>query len=140
MARPIKNNVSSGNQGWDGAMDDNFEVWFEGPAPIYEHAGDQTDLEATFAAAMHDRCHVMVNHTTLGWCLYVSDGTAWQIKWILAPQALVAMSDSTSGTANDTLVAVTGSGDDTNINNNFADVAAKLNQIRTILLNSGVVS
>ncbi len=77
MTRPGKNDINSGIQGWDGKADDNDEALFNAPLPIHEHTGDESDLEATFAAAAHDRCHVMVDHTTLGWCRYVSKNSAW---------------------------------------------------------------
>ena len=39
------------------------------------------------------------------------------------------LTDSTGGTANDTLVAISGSGADAAINDNFADLAAKVNAL-----------
>ena len=140
MARPTKNDINSGIQGWDGAMDDNDEALFNAPLPIHEHTGDESDLEATFAAAAHDRCHVMVDHTTHGWSLYVSDGTSWVRCFNLTAPAITALTDSSGGTANDTVAAVSGSGDDTNINNNFADLTAKVNALRTILVDHGLAS
>lgn len=47
--------------------------------------------------------------------------------------------DSSGGTANDTVVAVSGSGADAAINDNFADVTAKLNGILTNLRDRGVI-
>lgn len=41
----------------------------------------------------------------------------------------VTLTDSTGGSANTTCVAVSGSGDDTNINNNFADIIAQINAL-----------
>lgn len=79
MARPLKNDIDSGIQNWDGKIDDNDEVILNGPFPIHQHVGDETDLEATFAAALYDRCFVWVNHTVIGWTLYVSTGTIWEI-------------------------------------------------------------
>lgn len=46
---------------------------------------------------------------------------------------IAALTDSTGGTANDTLVAISGTGDDANINDNFADLAAKVNAILSLL-------
>jgi hypothetical protein len=77
MARPSKNDINSGIQNWDSAMDDNDEALMNAPLPIHEHTGDESDLQSTFAAASYDRCSVMVDHTTLGWSRYVSNGTAW---------------------------------------------------------------
>lgn len=39
------------------------------------------------------------------------------------------LTDSTGGTANTTLVAISGTGDDANVNNNFADLAAQVNAL-----------
>lgn len=50
---------------------------------------------------------------------------------------IVALTDSTGGTPNNTLVAISGTGDDANINDNFADLAAKVNAIRTHLRRDG---
>lgn len=47
-----------------------------------------------------------------------------------------ALTDSTGGTADQTLVAITGSGDDANINNNFADLADEVNKLITDLANT----
>lgn len=79
MARPTKNDIDSGIQGWDGKIDDNDEVILNAPLPIHEHTGDESDLEATFPAASFDRCFVWVNHTVIGWVLYVSTGLDWEI-------------------------------------------------------------
>lgn len=43
---------------------------------------------------------------------------------------IVALTDSTGGTADNTVAAVAGSGADATINNNFADVIAKINGLR----------
>ena len=64
MARPTKNNIDSGIQGWDGKIDDNDEALFNAPIPIHEHTGDESDIQATFPAAAHDRCLVWIDHTT----------------------------------------------------------------------------
>lgn len=140
MARPTKNDINSGNQGWDGEMDDNDEVLFNGPFPMHQHTGNESDLASTYPANQYDRCWIMVNHSTLGWTYYVSDGTNWQLEGRLTATAITALTDSTGGTANDTLVAISGTGDDADINNNFADLVAKINALRTVLVNNGMVS
>ena len=43
--------------------------------------------------------------------------------------AIVKLTDSTGGTTDGTLAAVSGTSDDVTINNNFADINAKLDQI-----------
>lgn len=93
MARPSKNDIDSGIQGWDAKIDDNDEALFNAPLPIHQHTGDESDLEATFPAAAHDRCHVMVDHTSLGWSLYVSSGSAW--VRMLAVEQRPAVADAT---------------------------------------------
>lgn len=45
----------------------------------------------------------------------------------------VALTDSTGGIANNTVAAVTGTGDDVTINDNFADLTAKYNALRALL-------
>lgn len=140
MARPTKNDINSGNQGWDGPMDDNFEVLFNGPLPMPVHSGTEANLASTYPASSYDRCWIMVNHSILGWTVYVSDGTNWSLQGKLTPTALTALIDSTGGTANDTVAAVSGSGADATINNNFADLIAKFNAMRTILVNNGMIS
>lgn len=56
--------------------------------------------------------------------------------------APAALTDSTGGTANDTLTAVgdTTTNQATAINNNLADLAAKINALRTALITSGVLT
>jgi len=51
------------------------------------------------------------------------------------PTALI-LTDSTGGTANQTLVAISGSGDDANINNNFADLVDEVNKLIADLANA----
>jgi len=140
MARPTKNDIDSGIQNWHQKIDDNDEALFNAPLPVHVHTGNESNLASTFPAASYDRCIVVVNHSTLGWSLYASDGTTWQRLVRFVAAAVTALTDSTGGTANDTLVAISGSGDDTNINNNFADLAAKVNAIRTALVNHGLLS
>lgn len=52
----------------------------------------------------------------------------------------VALTDSTGGTANNTVAAVAGSGADVVINDNFADLTAKYNLLRTIIRNIGIAA
>ncbi len=53
---------------------------------------------------------------------------------------IVALTDSSGGTANNTVAAVSGSGDDATINDNFADLAAKFNGLRTHLRRVGLMA
>lgn len=77
MARPEKTDITSGLQNWDASVDTNFDAILSGPMPIAQHTGDETDLASTYPPAAYDRCMIWVDHSTLGWKLYVSNGT-WQ--------------------------------------------------------------
>ncbi|MEK9752266.1 MAG: hypothetical protein VW338_03515 [Rhodospirillaceae bacterium] len=50
---------------------------------------------------------------------------------VVAAQSQDSLTDSTGGTADTTLAAISGSGADSDINNNFADLAAQLAKIKT---------
>lgn len=89
MARPTRIAILNGNQGWDGSLETNLQNVFDRPFPTDEHSGDESDLESTFPAASYDRCSIWVNHSTLGWSLYVSDGTAWVRMQRAASPAIV---------------------------------------------------
>jgi hypothetical protein len=78
MARPTITPINAGNQGWDGVIDDDFDVLANAPIPVYESAAlTEANVASTFPPASYDRCMVWVNHTTLGYTLYRSDGTNW---------------------------------------------------------------
>lgn len=77
MARPSRDPIQSGTNGWDATLNDNLIKLFDGPLAIHEHTGDESDLASTFAAASYDNCLVWVDHTVSGWTLYHSDGSTW---------------------------------------------------------------
>lgn len=54
--------------------------------------------------------------------------------------AIASITDNTGGSGNDAYVAVSGSGQDVQINNNFADTAAKLNEIIAALEAHGLIA
>lgn len=56
------------------------------------------------------------------------------------PTDIVALTDSTGGSSDNTVAAVSGSGDDATINNNFADLIAKVNGLRTRLRAVGLMA
>lgn len=79
MARPLKLDIDSGMQNWDGKIDDNFEVLFDGPIPFHASASlTEANLQSTFPAASYERCVVWVNHSVFSYLLYFSDGTNWR--------------------------------------------------------------
>lgn len=49
------------------------------------------------------------------------------------------LTDNTTGTADDTVVDVGGAFDQATLNNNFADVVAKINNIQTVLRSYGMI-
>jgi hypothetical protein len=65
----------------------------------------------------------------------------WNAAPIVQPAAAAqaALTNSTGGTADGTLSAVSGTGDDADINNNFTELHTLLNAIRTALVNSGIM-
>ena len=133
MARPTKNDIDSGIQNWDGKIDDNDEALFNAPLPIHEHTGDETDLQATFAAASYDRCLVWVNHTVHGWVLMTSDGTTWQV---LPPsRAYFTFTATASQTVAHGFVKYTGTG-----TTDYDLLAAALWTGRTVLLRNDKTS
>lgn len=78
MARPSRDTIQSGVNGWDATANDNLIKLFDGPLPIHEHSGTEANLASTFAAGSYDNCLVWVNHTVDGWTLYHSDGSTWE--------------------------------------------------------------
>jgi len=50
------------------------------------------------------------------------------------------LTDSTGGSADGTLVAISGSGEDADINNNFADLAAKVNALELLMTTTGLTA
>lgn len=156
MARPTFTGIVSGIEGWDGDVNDNFEIFSLGPWPVYEHSGDESDIATSFTPALYDRCFAMVNHTVHGWSLYVCDGTSWLRVFNLTQPTLTALTDNSGGTANDTVQALTDPADTPatadalrddlvanlipELRNNIADLTAKLNAVRTILVDHGLAS
>lgn len=53
---------------------------------------------------------------------------------------VASLTDSSGGTADDTIAAVSGSGADAAINNNFADLAAKVNALLVIVEAHGLMA
>lgn len=79
MARPTRIAINAGLQAWDADVNDNLTNLFDRPLAIALHSGDETDLEATFAAALYDKCLIWVDHSVDGWTLYYSTGSAWSV-------------------------------------------------------------
>lgn len=77
MARPTRDTIQSGVNGWDATVNDNNIKIFDKPFAIHEHTGDESDITSTFAPASYDNCLVWVDHTVDGWTPYHSDGSTW---------------------------------------------------------------
>ncbi len=102
MAKPSRDDIQNGLNGWDGTVDNNFIKLFDRPIPIFLHSGDETDIEAGFPAASHDECLVVVDHTTIGLTFYIvdKDHASGSAKWVplsvfLATPVTVENSDTT---------------------------------------------
>ena len=61
-----------------------------------------------------------------------------QLHGITRQSAVAALQDNTGGTADGIIGAVTGSGADVAINNNFADLTVKINALRQMLQDAGI--
>lgn len=86
-----------------------------------------------------------VDGTTLSGLTIGTDVQAWSasldsLVTAMPAADIGALTDSTGGTANTTLVAVAGTGDDANINDNFADLAAQVNAVRAALQTLGLMA
>lgn len=96
--------------------------------------GDQLIVSLDLDGAKTIRTYMVVN--TANVITLVRETTA-----VTGDQTTIAaLTDSTTGSANDTLSDVGGAFNQATLNNNFADVAAKINAIRTALINSGLIS
>lgn len=85
MAKPSRDTIQNGLNGWDGTVNNNFIRLFDNPFPVFLHTGDETDLEASFPAAAFEECIVVVDHTVLGLQLYVVDKNhpSASPRWVL---------------------------------------------------------
>ena len=65
----------------------------------------------------------------------------WNATPVVQPASAdqAALTDSTGGTADGTVAAVSGSGDDATINNNFKEVLTLLNQLRADMVSVGLI-
>lgn len=111
MARPSPTPINSGNQGWDGEIDDNFDILSDAPIPIKERS-DITSLallEMAYPAASHDRCFIWANLTTYGYTLCWSNGTAW-ITYGSEKRPIRTSTVTISQLITDKLVRFTGAG------------------------------
>jgi hypothetical protein len=53
---------------------------------------------------------------------------------------ITALTDNSGGTADNTLVAISGTYVQAEIRNNFADLAAKVNELRTAIATAGIIA
>lgn len=85
MAKPLRDAIQNGLNGWDSTVNNNFIKTFDRPLPIFLHTGDESDIETSFPAASHEECIVVVDHTVLGLQLYVVDKNhpSGGARWVL---------------------------------------------------------
>lgn len=92
MARPTPNSISSGLNGWDADVGDNFDIIFDAPIPLAHYA----NVGALPAAASYDECIAIVDDDSL----YYSDGSAWnQLGTVVSFTDLDDVPSSYSGEA-----------------------------------------
>ncbi len=103
MARPTRDTVQSGVNGWDATLNDNLIKVFDRPFAIHEHTGDESDIEATFPAASFDNCLVWVNHSVDGWQPYHSNGTSWANFTVRFAGTFTALTDTPASYSGHTL-------------------------------------
>lgn len=77
MPRPTRLTVDNGTNAWDALMNSNFQNIYDRPLGMALHTGDETDIEATFAAASYDKCFIWIDVVATGWELWFSNGTVW---------------------------------------------------------------
>lgn len=115
----------------------NGQAWKVGAAPSGAWAANADDIAVyssgwAFASPTAGMLLWDENTSTLKICSNPGTDT-----WLNVPHSattsITQLTDSTGGTANNTLQAVSGSGADAAINNNFADIAAKLNAVLVAL-------
>lgn len=73
MAKPSRDQVQNGLNGWDADVNNNFIRLFDRPLPVFLHTGDESDIQSSFPAASHEECIVVVDHTVIGLTPYIVD-------------------------------------------------------------------
>lgn len=131
--------VTSQDQAWDDELDDWQDILENQPFPITNYAtiaglpaANQNDEGLAWADANDDADYTAD-------IIVASDGTSWKKLAWQTPE-INPITDGSGGTSDSSLVAISGSGDDTNINNNFADLAAKLNNLINTMRNNGAMA
>lgn len=78
MARPSHVGISSGLEGWDGEIDDNFDLVFSTPIPIAIY----DDFASLPAAASYEDCLAVIVDEDV---LCISDGSNWKRIGVAPP-------------------------------------------------------
>jgi len=127
MTKKTYTRIVAGAQSWDADINANYDKAELTPIPIPEVPG----AIATLAAAnQNDRSLSFANEGgSIGWVLAFSNGTLWQMIPRRIITAVPDLTNTTGGTANGSVVAVSGSGADATINDNFAELTVKLNAL-----------
>lgn len=127
MTKKTYTRLVSGAQGWDADVNANYDKLELGPPPIYEVSGAVSTLPT---AGQNDRSIAFANEGgSIGWVLAFSNGTVWSMIPRRISTAVPDLTNSTGGTTDGTVAAVSGSGADATINNNFAELTVKLNAL-----------
>jgi len=84
MARPAKIAIQSGLASWDGDLNDDLDIIFDAPFPVFQDTTARTlaGVEAQYPPASYDRCIYSQNlsdGTLSGYFLLLSNGTNWKV-------------------------------------------------------------
>ncbi len=112
------------------------QAWTEGQKIYWDAGNDRADSDGTLGPLIGVAVAVAANPTATG--VVRLNGNA--PSGIEGPQAAIVSLTSAFGTGNDALVDVTGSHSQTILNDNFADVVDKIQEIVVALRAAGVIS
>ncbi len=79
MAKPIPSDISASQEAWDADLQDNINIWKNGPFPVFKKTGNEADIATVYPPNQYEDCLVAVQHSSLGRRLYFCDGTNWKL-------------------------------------------------------------
>jgi len=77
MPREELVDIVAGQEAWDEDVNGNTAKLRDKPSMLFEHDGDETDLETTWPAADWPNCQAAYTHSGGGLRLAWSNGVAW---------------------------------------------------------------
>jgi len=73
MAKPSRDDLANGVNGWDADVNNNFIKLFDRPIPIFLHTGDETTIATSFPPATYEEAFVAIDDTQVGIIFYTVD-------------------------------------------------------------------